>query len=221
MAMLGVSEAAAELGVSPRRVRQMLADGVLVGDRVGRAWVLDSGQLHQAGRRRPEVGRPWSAASAWAVLAMADREKPILSPVERSRARKRLAEGLESVAGRLGARADRRSFYAHPSVLDRLVDVPGVVRSGISAASAHGVDLLVGHEFEAYVRAGALDSLVSQYGLDSDGARPNVLLRVIDDVVWPFQPGQGSAGRAVVAMDLLESDDPRTQRAGAELLSVE
>ena len=221
MSMLGVVEASVELGVSPRRVRQMLADGVLAGERVGRAWVIGSEQLHQPGHRRPEVGRPWSPASAWAVLAMADGEKPILSPVERSRAGKRLAEGLQSVSGRLGARAERRSFYAHPSVLGRLADVPGVVRAGISAGSAHGVDLVVGGEFEGYVRDRDLDGLVSRYGLDSDAARPNVLLRVVDDIAWPFQPGQGSAGRSVVAVDLLESDDPRTYRAGAELLSVE
>lgn len=219
--MLGVAEAAAELGVSQRRVRQMLADGVLAGERVGRAWVISSEQLHEAGRHRRGVGRPWSAASAWAVLAMADGEKPILSPVERSRAKKRLAEGLESVSGRLGARANRRSFYAHPSVLIRLADVPGVVRAGVSAANAYGADLVVGEEFEGYVRVGDLDALVLQYGLDSDAARPNVLLRVVDDSVWPFRQGEGSAARAVVAVDLLESNDPRTQRAGAELLRVE
>lgn len=219
--MLGVAEAAVMLDVSPRRVRQMLADGVLAGERVGRAWVIGSEQLHQAGHRRREAGRPWSAASAWAVLAMADGEKPILSPVERSRARKRLAKGLQSVSSRLGARSDRRWFYAHHSVLDRLPDVPGVVRAGISACSAHGVDLVVGEEFDGYVRDRDLDGLVSRCGLDSDAARPNVLLRVVDNAVWPFQPCQSSAGRAVVAVDLWESDDPRTQRAGAELLSLE
>lgn len=221
MSVLGVSEAAAELGVSPRRVRQMLADGVLAGERVGRAWVIGSEQLHRAERRRPEVGRPWSARSAWAVLLLADGEMPILSPVERSRARKRLAEGLENIASRLVARADARWFYAHPSVLGRLAAVPGVVRAGVSAAPVLGVDLVVGDEFEGYVRVGDLDGLVSQYGLDGNAERPNVLLRVVDDDAWPFQPDQVLVGRAVVAADLWESEDPRTQRAGAELLSAQ
>ncbi len=219
--MLGVSEAAAELGVSPRRVRQMLADGVLVGERVGRLWVVGSEQLGQARHGRPEVGRPWSAASAWAVLALADGKEPVLSPVERSRAKKRLAEGLGSVSGRLKARADRQLFYGHPSVLDRIADVLGVVRSGVSAASVHGADLVVGEGFEGYVRASDLDALVSQFGLDSNSARPNVLLRVVEDDAWPFEPGQKSAGRSVVVMDLIESDEPRTHRAGAELLDAE
>lgn len=218
MSMLGVAEAAAELGVSPRRVRQMLADGVLAGERVGRAWVIEPEQLRQVEQRRPEVGRPWSPVSAWAVLALADGEDPDLPPVERSRAKKRLAQGLDRVAGRLDARAARRRFYAHPGVLGRLADAPGVVRGGISAAAEHGEDLVVGERFEGYVRAGDLDDLVSQFGLDDQAARPNVLLRTVYDAVWPFQPGQIWAGRAIVAVDLLESDEPRSRRAGADLL---
>ncbi len=216
--MLGVAEASVELGLSPRRVRQMLADGVLAGERVGRAWVIEREHLRQMEHRRPEVGRPWGPGSAWAVLALADGEDPDLSPVERSRAKKRLAQGLDRVAGRLGARADRRWFYAHPGVLGRMADAPGVVRGGISAAAEHGADLVAGDGFEGYVRAGDLDKLVSQLGLDDQAARPNVLLRVVDDAVWPFKPGQVSAGRAIVAVDLLESEEPRARRASADLL---
>lgn len=218
MSMLGVAEAAAELGVSPRRVRQMLADGVLGGEHVGRAWVIDARQMRQVESRRAEVGRPWSPMSAWAVLALADGEEPDLSPVARSRARKRLAQGLDCVADRLRSRADRRWFYAHPGVLDRLGESSQAVRSGISAAVEHGADLVIGDGFEGYVRAGDIGEFVSRFGLDDQADRPNVLLRVVSDAAWPFRPGQRSAGRAVVAVDLLESDEPRARRAGAELL---
>lgn len=218
MSMLGVAEAAAELAVSPRRVRQMLADGVLAGERVGRAWVIDSNDIRQVEHRRPEVGRPWSPASAWAVLALADGGDPDLSPVERSRARKRLAQGLDQVASRLAARAELRHFYAHPSVLDRLAEAPAVVRGGISAAAEHGADLVAVDGFEGYLSAGELDKLVAKFGLDDKVARPNVALRVVDDAVWPFRLGQVVAGRAVVAVDLLESDDPRSRRAGMDLM---
>lgn len=216
--MLGVGDVAAELGVSPRRVRQMLADGVLAGDRVGRVWVIDSEDVRRVGRRRPEVGRPWSASSAWAVLALADGEEPVLSPVERSRARKRLALGIGAIFGRLGGRADERRFYVHPGVLDRLADAGEVVRGGASAGAAHGADLVVGEGFEGYVRAADVEDLIGRFGLDDRAARPNVLLRVVEDSVWPFESGQVVAGRVVVAVDLLEADDPRSQRAGANLL---
>lgn len=220
MSMLGVVEASSELGVSPRRVRQLLADGVLAGQQVGRAWVIDSEELYHVALRRQPVGRPWNPASAWSVLALADGEEPDLSPVERSRARKRLAQGLERVAVRLAARADPQWFYAHPGVLDRLAEAPGVVRAGVSASAEHGVGLVVGDGFESYLRAGDLDEFVERFGLDDRAARPNILLRVVGDAVWPFRPGQRTAGRAVVAVDLLESDEPRARRAGAELLGA-
>ncbi|MCP4227900.1 MAG: helix-turn-helix domain-containing protein [Actinomycetia bacterium] len=221
MSVLGVAEAAAELRVSPRRVRQMLADGGLVGERVGRVWVIEPEQLRRVERHRPAVGRPWSPVSAWAVLALAGGEDPDLSPVERSRARKRLAQGLEGVVGRLASRADRRWFYGHPGVFDRLADDREVVRAGISAVVDHEVDLVVGDGFEGYVMASNLAEGVERFGLDGRAVRPNVLLRVVDDAVWPFQPGQASAGRAVVAVDLLESEEPRSRRLGADLLDVE
>ena len=215
--MLGVADAAEELGVSARRVRQMLADGVLAGERVGRAWIIDREQLPRVVGVRPAVGRPWRPASAWAVLALADGEEVDLSPVDRSRARDRLELGLDQLVARLAARCERRWFYAHPGVLDRLADE--VVRAGISAAADHRADLVVGEGAEGYVRAGEIDRLIEQFGLDDQAARPNVLLRVVDDDVWPFASGQRHAARSVVGVDLLEADDPRSRRAGAGLLA--
>ncbi|MEZ5379166.1 MAG: helix-turn-helix domain-containing protein [Acidimicrobiales bacterium] len=217
MSMLSVAEAADELGVSARRVRQMLADGVLDGERVGRAWIIDRERLHRVAGLRPEVGRPWSPVSAWAVLALADGEQVDLSPVERSRARKRLGQGLGHLVGRLAARCERRRFYAHPGVLDRLADE--LVRAGASAAAHCGADLVIGESVEGYVRAGEIDRLVKQFGLDEQAARPNVLLRMVEDDAWPFESDQRYAARSVVGVDLLESEEPRSRRAGAELLA--
>ena len=218
MSVLNVSEAANKLGVSERRVRQMLADGVLVGGRVGRAWVIDAKRLGQFDRCRRAVGRPWSPLSAWAVLALADGSDPVLSPVERSRAKKRLGEGLGNIVGRLGARAARHEFYGHPAVLDRLHEAPCVVRGGSSAAFEHAAEIVVLDRFEGYVKAADLAELVSRFGLDGNAERPNVLLRSVGESVWPFAPDQQFASRAVLAVDLLESGDPRSRRAGAALL---
>jgi len=152
------------------------------------------------------------------VLSLADGEQVDISPVQRSRARKRLAGGLDGAVGRLGVRAESRRFYAHPGVFGQLGEAPEAVRSGMSAVVEHGVDLVVGDGFEGYVRAGDVDKVVSRFGLDDQAARPNMLLRVVSDAAWPFRPGQRWAGRAVVAVDLIESNEPRARRAGAELI---
>lgn len=99
-----------------------------------------------------------------------------------------------------------------------MAEAPGIVRAGVSASAERGVGLVVGDRFEGYLRASDLDGFVERFGLDDQAARPNVLLRIVDDAAWPFQRGQRAAGRAVVAVDLLESDEPRARRAGAELL---
>lgn len=219
MSMMGVAEAAGEIGVSPRRVRQMIVDGALDGQRVGRVWVIDADQVQLAKRRRPVAGRPWSAGSAWAVLALAGGEDPQLSPVERSRAKKRLAQGLDAIERRLEARAVECWFYAHPGVLARLVVASELVCSGVSAVGSHGVDLVVRDAAEGYVRSRDVEELVRRFGLDPDADRPNFLMRVVEDGFWPFEAKQRVAGRAVVAVDLLGSADPRSRRAGAELMA--
>ena len=70
---------------------------------------------------------------------------------------------------------------------------------------------------EAYVPAARIAAIINRYGLDPDAERPNVILRIVDEAVWPFAPGMDVASRSVVAVDLLEADDERSRRAGAEM----
>lgn len=213
-----VSGAASKLGVSPRRVRQMLAGGKLSGQRLGREWVVDPRALERVRLRRELVGRPWNASSAWALLALANGEQPDLTPVERSRAKRRLAEhGLIGLVERLRARAKPCRFYGHPAVFDRLARESEVVRSGVSAAAEYGADIVASNEFEGYVRASGIEPLVRRYALDADAEQPNVMLRVVDDEVWSYLQAAKVAPRPVVAVDLLEADDERSRRAGVEL----
>jgi excisionase family DNA binding protein len=218
MAVIGVAEVADELGVSPRRVRQMLAGGDLPGERVGRAWVIERGALERARRNRPEVGRPWRAGAAWGFLALAEGQPVDLSPVDRVRIRRRVAGGIEDNLGRLRVRADELGFYAHPSVLERLLQQPGVVRSGISAADEYPIDLVAQEAAEGYVRRSEVGNLIERFALDESSDRPNLILRVVDDDAWPFDAGQRVAPSVVVAVDLLEAQDERARRAGRDLL---
>lgn len=212
-----VADAAEELGVSDRRVRQLLASGELFGQQLGRAWVIDSASID---RLRPKrVGRPWSAASAWAVLELAAGGNPELSPVERSRARKRLAgSGLAGLVDQLQSRSERCEMYVHPSALDRVGDDADVVRSGVSAAGVYDVDLIVSDEAEVYVRSSKVAGLVDRYALRPNPDRSNLVVRVVDDDVWPFEDHSRVAPWPVVAVDLLDAYDERSRRAGLELI---
>jgi excisionase family DNA binding protein len=218
MSLANVAEAAQQLGVSPRRVRQLLADGRVPAVRIGRAWAIEQRDLDRLSNRRSSAGRPWSRSSAWAALGVADGRESSLAPLDRSRARRRLdRDGLLGVAPNLASRADHRQFFGHPAVLQRLADEPSVVRSGVSAAVEHGADLLAPDFLEAYVPASAVEGMISRYALDGEAERPNIVLRIVEDSAWPFSPGERIAPRAVVAVDLLESEDQRSRRAGLAL----
>lgn len=94
-----------------------------------------------------------------------------------------------------------------------------MVRSGASAVVDHKIDLIVVDQVEAYVRDSQIDDLIDQYRLDPKADRPNVVLRVVDDDVWPFGSDDLVAAWPVVAVDLLEAADERSRRAGHELLA--
>ena len=215
---MSVSEVAGELAVSPRRVRQMLADGLLRGEQVGRSWIVDRESVREAQLREFPVGRPWSDRSAWGLLLLAAGEEPELSPVGMSRARRRLSQGLEAWVDKLRSRAEEHRFYAHPSILEQLAGHAALVRSGVSAVDDYRVDLVSGEAVEGYLTASALEGVVDQFAMDADSDRPNVVLRVVDDSVWPFASDQKVAPLPVVAIDLLESPDERSRRAGRILL---
>ncbi|MCP3877321.1 MAG: helix-turn-helix domain-containing protein [Sulfitobacter sp.] len=218
MSLMGVVEAAEELGVSPRRVRQMLAEGNLRGERVGRAWVVEHEALERVAAKRPEVGRPWRAEAAWAFLALADGREIDVSPVDRVRLRRRLEDGVRANLGRLRARSDEHRVYGHPSVLQPILDLPNVVRSGVSAAADYSIDVIAQDVAEAYVRSSEVSDLVEGFALDESSDRPNLILRVVDDDAWPFDVGDEVAPSIVAAVDLLEADDERSRRAGVDLL---
>lgn len=219
MEPIGIANAARQLEVSPRRVHQMVAAGQLSGHRIGRSWVLDRADVQRFARSRPAAGRPWSPSSAWYVLALANGDAIQASPVDRSRAKKRLRVGLEPLAKRLSSRAQSCWFYGHRAVHSEVLSHPSVVASGVSALNAHSVDLIVSDQAEAYVPQSRVSELADRFALDAESDRPNVRLRVVSDDDWPFEADQRVAPAPVVAVDLLDTEDERSQRAARELLA--
>ena len=153
------------------------------------------------------------------MLALANGDAVQASPVDRSRAKKRLQVGLEPLAKRLFSRAQSRWFYGHPAVHSEVLSHPSVVASGVSALNAHSVDLIVSDQAEAYVPESRVSELADRFALDADSDKPNVQLRVVNDDDWPFEADQRVAPAPVVAVDLLDADDERSQRAARELLA--
>src|SRR2546427_6113190 len=91
MNAISVRDAARQLGVSPQRVRAMIQRGTLAATKIGRSWVLDPDVTASFGRRTSESGRPLSAGTAWAVLALLSGCSPDwVHPAVQSRLRQRL-----------------------------------------------------------------------------------------------------------------------------------
>ena len=216
--MKSVSESAALLGVSDARVRQLIAAAVLPAALVGNRWVIDDGVLTSF--RPAPTGRPWQPSAAWGLLWVAlDRPVEWLTDKQRQRARQRAANGVSKYTDELRNRSKRTEFSAHPSALERMRADDRIVLSGWSAGSESGADLLVGGDtVEGYVAHKSMQKLKAVYGLTVAGSSPNVVLRVVDGF-WPFAKNERIAPAVVVALDLLEHNDQRSNRAGKTLLA--
>jgi excisionase family DNA binding protein len=220
--LLTVDEAAERLGRSPKTVRQMAASGELDAIRRGHSWWLDARAVERRRREPRGAGRALSPEMAWSVLLLASGEheqarRAAAQPHHRSRAARWLLDNrLPDQATRLRARARRESFDAHPSELPRLLARSDVMRTGMSAAEEIGLHG-VADAAEFYAPQSARAAIVSEHALDE--ANGGVLARWVPDALWPAIAA-GRAPRAVVLLDLFESDDPRARREAERALAA-
>jgi len=215
---VSVAEAARGLRLGDRRIRALIRAGALAAQNVGGRWLVSRADVEQRARRRGRPGRPLGQRNAWALVArLSGAEWPELSPWDRSRLKQRVANrSLLSLADELHDRAELHLFRSDERVLERLRDDSAVVLSGVNAAAEYGLDIRAPGVVEAYVDRDRLDDLVYRYALRPAAvADANVLLRVVDEAVPRAR--QGVAPVAAVALDLLESSDDRSRRAGREL----
>lgn len=223
MAGLTVVDAARRLGIDASRVRQMLRLGELAGQRHGRVWIVDEAAVAKRAHRPVPGGRPLAPARAWALLDLIDGgSAPWLTTQSRSQVRAR-ARGLqgappERLRAVLRSRSSRRWFSAHPAALSRLTDDRRVIVAGAVEATRAGLDLVSVHSVpELYVRETDLPELIRTLSLRPAATRSDVLIRVPREV-WPF--AGRSAGPAVLAADLLESDEPRAVTAAGDWIGA-
>lgn len=56
--LFSVAEAAAELGITRARVNQLIDNGVLIAQKIGRSYIITRNELEKARQRNQNPGRP-------------------------------------------------------------------------------------------------------------------------------------------------------------------
>jgi excisionase family DNA binding protein len=195
--LLNVSEVAEQLGVDRSRVLVLISNGRLPASRVGRDWFVSIDDLtrFQQAHRRP--GRPLTSARAWAVLNAAESSGRVELP--RSAAT-RDAFWLVNLVR-------RRAAVLRMHALNRLVGeiATQLVAGGESAGLRLGIAPRDSRTVcDGYITASKVDNVIDRFALvEATGAEINVLMRVVDDEVWPFADNAESVGRLVAAVDML------------------
>ncbi|WP_448638676.1 helix-turn-helix domain-containing protein [Geodermatophilus sp. URMC 63] len=218
--MLTVDQAAARLGVSAQEVRRLVRAGTLSAQRVGRTLVLSDEAVDERARLDIAPGRVLSAPVAWATLwELSGERADWLERSGRSRVQARLRDtDAEHLVAATRDRADRYELRVLPAYRDRVLAREGVVVSGLSAADAVRADIVAAiAAVEVYCTAATLAGLRRDLGL-SDRGEPNLVVRVPRFDALPLT-GRAHMPTAVVAVDLAESADVRTRRAGLDLLA--
>lgn len=210
--LLSVSDAAARLGVLPSRVRALAESGLLPGSKVGRHWVFSASDVAQYADRPRVVGRPLSPPNSLGLLFELSGEPPNwLDRVTRWKVlHSQSARDPDLLVARSRSRAERLERRAHPSDLPRILSEPGVVRSGVSAARDHGIDLLAPGIIELYIDRVGAGELARRYSLVRSD-EPNVILHVAG--IPQAVRGRDVMPLGVVIVDLLESGEPRAVAA--------
>ncbi len=216
-ALVGTAEAAARLGVSQQRVRALWHGGALTGRKIADRLMLDrAGVLDLAERNRPAT-RPLSPRNAWTLLMLLVGEAtPWASPPEISRLRRAaFTRQAPDLAALVRSRARTVRLDGPPGVAVHLVQSPHVTRSGVTLAE-RWTDLSVDAGAEVYGATTAVSALEREWHLWREAEGP-IVIHVVPDSLVDVLVGRSEMPASVVAVDLLESGEPRSVRAGGVL----
>jgi len=217
---LSSTEAAARLGVTAGRVRELIASGTLRARRVGNRYLVRRDDVETRATEGPSPGRPFSPRRSWAIILLSSGVPPNgLDAVSLSKVKRVIRErDLWSIRRQLTSRAARREFRAHSSDLPRLEAERGVVLTGARYASEAGLSLVAPDApVELYVDPDTAHRLIRRYRL-RPSERPNVVLHVVPERVRDWINGR-LAPRTAVALDLADDRDPRSQEVARATLS--
>ncbi len=198
--LVSLADASDILGVSPERVRQLVVAGDLPAARFGNAWAVPRSALLARRHSARPGGRPLGAKAAWheIVSGAVDLNRP----------------------GRYQRRAHVIRGEMSNADLESLVAREGALRSGVLGAIAYGAALSPGESGDLYLDRQAFEELDSVVAFVPYSLGP-VRLRIIDAEAWELIAPGPLAPRAAVALDLLDSDDPRHWVAAEQLVGHE
>lgn len=197
------------LGVSVERVRQLVVAGDLPGVRFGNAWAVPRQAVDARRQVSNRKGRPLSPGRVWESISAG---RVDLSNVSRYR-----------------NRGEAHRYEVGAVDIAFLVGSEQVLVSGPAAADAYGELVQAdGNDVYLYVSASVIADLLAVVAAVPDQLG-NVIIRVVSDEVWPrvesIESGdraavEGLAPRAAVALDLMESGDPRHWIAAEHLIEA-
>jgi excisionase family DNA binding protein len=205
---ISISEAARLLGMHPGRVRRDAQAGRFPAQKIGNSWIVNRSDLPRIGAA--PRGRPLSARSVWAIVrALSGLDVEGLSRSEHQRLRGRIREIDRLDVPSWRARVVDHWYFGHPGILQQLAADHRVRVSQPEKVCSDDRLVVLGPN-PLYVSAEHLDGVVRRFALR--GATPsdaNVHIRVPVQADWLFSGPE--LPDAVIALDLLEARDPRSQ----------
>ncbi|MBC7592616.1 MAG: helix-turn-helix domain-containing protein [Kineosporiaceae bacterium] len=227
MANVSVAEAARRLGVGVPRIHKRIADGSLRAERIGSQWVVDELSLLRVAERN-EPGRPLSARSAWAIIALAEGDDEALSrlaPSERARAKARLNELLDLAANRPQGEAEVRCISSVLRLMFRNraarvlrkaadADLPGLREEGRwQSLASPAISGIASSDVDGYLAGRDVDALSRDFLLMPADSDANVVLHVLPEGQQAYPQS-----KLLLAADLADQRGPREELRAAELL---
>ncbi|NRQ49516.1 excisionase family DNA-binding protein [Aeromicrobium stalagmiti] len=219
MSSMSVPEAANHLGVSRQRVLQMIADGVLPAQRIGRSWAIADVDVDVARHYRPS-SRPLSRAMSAHLLRLAAGSRPRIDDQELWRLRQyllRLADAASAPDGNpadvlrslLRRRADRLASSVAPSDIPEIVSDERLVVSGVSDPRS---GMYSSHVAEGYVDGDVAQAFLASHFIVPAPSSPRA--NVVIHVSSPLPP----VSPLLIAADLADYRGDREDNQAREVL---
>ncbi|MGB9034464.1 hypothetical protein BLJ79_17080 [Arthrobacter sp. UCD-GKA] len=208
------------LGISPAAVRRLVNSGRLQATKMAGRLLFEPASIHRIQRCSQAPGRIWSPRTAWAALEILHRHQTeLIDQPRRSRLTRQLRSMEASELQRLARNhCQVRRFSAGSRVRSSLTGM--LLPTGVSSIAQESVagrfglaGVLDEDRLEGYW-TGSAESLLDQIPLANDETG-GVLVRFLDD---PELVSGAVGSDAVIALDLMDSDDIRERGAGRDTL---